>query len=144
LNESELQPPSARPAPDLPASGPRARPIVLVCEDEPALRELVRVSLGSAYAFLEAEDGEEAVDLLRSYRPDVLILDLMLPRRSGLEVLSQLRTDPSLGTVATIVLTAQPDYEHRARELGAARVVAKPFLPEELAATVRAVLEERR
>jgi DNA-binding response OmpR family regulator len=146
MTKSELQRPPPAEAPGRPVPGSAsARPTVLVCEDEPALRELVRVSLGEdVYAFIEAADGDEALALLREHRPDVLILDLMLPRRSGLDVLDELRGEPPLAYVGTIVLTAQPEYTRRARELGADRVIAKPFLPDELAAAVREVLEERR
>jgi two-component system, OmpR family, phosphate regulon response regulator PhoB len=146
MNKFELQPPSHATAPERPVRAPPwPRPIVVVCEDEPALRELVRVSLGEdAYTFLEAADGDEALTLLRTYTADVLILDLMLPRRTGLEVLAELREEPRTAAVATVVLTAQPDYADRARELGADRVISKPFLPDDLAAAVREVLEAER
>lgn len=143
MNEFEPQPPSTAPArePSQPVS-PRRQPTVLVVEDEPALRELVIVSLGEDYTFYEATDGDEALALLRAHQPDLLVLDLMLPRRSGLDVLEELlRTD---APTATIVLTAQPDYAERAEELGAERVIAKPFLPDELAAVARELLEKRR
>jgi DNA-binding response OmpR family regulator len=146
MNKFELQPPPPADAPVEPGQAPPCpRPVVVVCEDEPALRELVRVSLGEHdYTFLEAIDGDEALALLREYEPDVLILDLMLPRRSGLEVLAELRSDAQAAEVATVVLTAQPDYAERARELGADRVISKPFLPDDLAAAVREVLEAGR
>src|SRR5919202_6849611 len=117
MNKFELQPPPPTEAPVQPGQAPATpRPVIVVCEDEPALRELVRVSLGEhEYTFLEAADGDEALALLREYRPDVLILDLMLPRRSGLEVLSELREEPRAAGVATVVLTAQPHYATRAR-----------------------------
>jgi DNA-binding response OmpR family regulator len=143
MNDSELQPPPSHPPPaGREGSARQDRRVVLVCEDEPALRELVRVSLGDGYAFLEASDGDEALGLLRSDRPDLLVLDLMLPRRSGLEVLEELRR--TAAPTATIVLTAQPDYAERARELGADRVISKPFLPDELAAVARELLAEPR
>jgi DNA-binding response OmpR family regulator len=116
---------------------------VLVCEDEPALRELVRVSLEEAYAFVEARDGEEALEQLRVHRPDVLILDLMLPRLNGLEVLAELQGGHESEGVVTLVLTAQPEFGQRALELGADRVISKPFLPDDLAAAVRELLQQR-
>lgn len=141
MSESELQPPQRDPAPDTAgANADRRRPIVLVVEDEPALRELVRISLADGYTFVEAADGDEALELMRSQPPDLLILDLMLPRRSGLDVLEELLRSGS--RPATIVITAQPDYAERARELGAERVISKPFLPDELAAAVRELLED--
>src|ERR687885_1840172 len=121
MNKFELQSPPPANAPVQAGQAPASpRPVVVVCEDEPALRELVRVSLGEhEYTFLEAVDGDEALALLREYEPDVLILDLMLPRRSGLEVLAELPAEPQAAGVGTVVLTAQPDYAERARELGA-------------------------
>ena len=142
MTEFELQPPPPADAPGRPVPAPRCpRPTVLVCEDEPSIRELVRVSLEDAsYTFLEAVDGDEALALLRERGADVLILDLMLPRRSGFDVLEELRRELSDDAPAVIVLTAQPDYAARARELGADRVISKPFLPNELATVVRTVL----
>jgi CheY-like chemotaxis protein len=111
----------------------RARPTVLVCDDEPNLRELIRVSLGPEYAFVEAADGEEALELARSLRPDLVILDLMMPRLNGLHVLSELQTDPALAHTRVIVVTAQPAAEEEARAGGADGVIVKPFSPEEIA-----------
>ena len=69
---------------------------VLICDDEPSLRELIRVSLDGPYQFLEADDGEQSLELIRRARPDVVILDMMMPRRSGLEVLTAMRKDKDL------------------------------------------------
>jgi len=64
---------------------------VLICDDEPSLRELIRVSLVGPYRFAEADDGEESLEIARRLHPDVVILDMMMPRRTGLEVLAELR-----------------------------------------------------
>ena len=61
---------------------------VLICDDEPSLRELIRISLDGPYEFAEADNGEESLELARRLRPDVMILDMMMPRLSGLEVLA--------------------------------------------------------
>ena len=84
------------------------RPSVLVCDDEPNLRELIRVSLGPGYAVHEASDGEEALALVRSLAPDLLVLDLMMPRLNGLDVLARLKADPALERTRVLVVTAQP------------------------------------
>src|SRR5437879_13832884 len=81
---------------------------VLICDDEPSLRELIRVSLVGPYRFAEADDGEQSLELARRLRPDVVILDMMMPRRSGLEVLAELRRDAALARIAVIALTAHP------------------------------------
>jgi len=110
-----------------------SRPSVLVCDDEPNLRELIRVSLGPQYAFVEAADGEQALALARSLRPQLVILDLMMPRLNGLDVLSKLKADPELAATPVLVVTAQPASEEEARTKGADGVIVKPFGPEELA-----------
>ena len=66
------------------------RKTILICDDEPALRELIRASMDDGYEFAEASDGIVAIELAREVRPDMVILDLMLPRLSGLEVLARL------------------------------------------------------
>jgi len=109
------------------------RPSVLVCDDEPNLRELIRVSLGAGWSVHEAGDGEEALALARTLAPDLVILDLMMPRLNGLDVLSTLKADPALARTRVLVVTAQPASEVEAREHGADGVIVKPFAPEDLA-----------
>ena len=117
---------------------------VLICDDEPSLRELIRVSLVGPYRFAEADDGEESLVIARRLRPDVVILDMMMPRRNGLEVLAELRRDETLSGTAVIVLTAQPATRDEALQQGADRVMVKPFEPEQITAAVEEVLTERR
>ena len=116
---------------------------VLICDDEPSLRELIRISLDGPYEFVEADDGEESLELARSVRPDVVILDMMMPRLSGLEVLSALRQEEELADMRVIVLTAQPATREQALQAGADIVMVKPFEPERIAAAVEEVLEDR-
>ena len=117
---------------------------VLICDDEPSLRELIRISLKGSYRFAEADNGEESLELARRLRPDVMILDMMMPRLSGLEVLAELRQDEALSGTAVIVLTAQPGTREEALREGADRVMVKPFEPEQITAAVEEVLAERR
>ncbi len=116
---------------------------VLICDDEPSLRELIRVSLDGPYEFVEADDGEESLEIARRLRPDVVILDMMMPRRNGLEVLSELRREESLADTAVIVLTAQPATREQALQEGADVVMVKPFEPEQITAAVEEVLAKR-
>ena len=116
---------------------------VLICEDEPSLRELIRISLDGPYRFAEARDGEESLELARSLKPDVVILDVMMPRRSGLEVLAELRRDEEFADTRVIVLTAQPATREEALRGGADIVMVKPFEPEQIAAAVEEVLSQR-
>ncbi len=117
---------------------------VLICEDEPALRELIRVSLQGPYEFAEADDGEESLAIARRLRPDLVILDVMMPRRSGIEVLTELRRDEALASTPVIVLTAQPETREEALRKGADRVIDKPFVPDDISTAVEEVLAARR
>jgi len=116
---------------------------VLICDDEPSLRELIRVSLDGAYEFAEADDGEQSLEIARRLRPDVVILDMMMPRLSGLEVLAELRRDQELSDTRVIVLTAQPATREEALREGADVVMVKPFEPDQITAAVRDVLSKR-
>ena len=118
----------------------RSLTTVLICDDEPPLRELIRVSLDGPYRFVEADDGDSSLELARRERPDVVILDMMMPRRSGLEVLTALRADDELSDTPVIVLTAQPATREQALDAGANVVMVKPFEPEAIAAAVEEVL----
>ena len=111
------------------------RPSALVVEDEPPLRELIVVTLGSAFDCREAATGEEALELLRESVPDLVLVDVMLPGKSGIELLTEMRGDPALRHVPVIVLSAwqAPDVIERALHAGANRFVSKPFQVEELA-----------
>src|ERR671935_1699149 len=120
------------------------RPTVLICDDEANLRELIRVSLPPGYDVVEASDGEEALALARSLRPELVILDLMLPRLNGLDVLSKLKADPELTATPVLVVTAQPASEEEARANGADGVIGKPFGPEELAELAADLVGEGR
>lgn len=116
---------------------------VLICDDEPSLRELIRISLDGSYEFVEADDGEQSLELVRSVRPDVVILDMMMPRRTGLEVLSVMRQEEELKDTRVIVLTAQPGTREQALSAGADIVMVKPFEPGQIVAAVEEVLAQR-
>lgn len=116
---------------------------ILICEDEAALRELVRAILGPGYAFAEASEGAEALDLIRTLRPDLVVLDLMLPGKSGLEVLAELRSDTRSGETPVVVVTAWTHAEEAVLAAGADRFVSKPFEPELLQRIVEELLATR-
>jgi DNA-binding response OmpR family regulator len=119
-----------------------SRPTVLICEDEPQLRELIRISLGEGYDAVEVATVAEAEEALVTLRPDVALVDLMLPGGSGLDVVRAVRANEG-ATVPVVVVTAWATDEHRtaADEAGATAFVSKPFAPDELAAVVRRLLE---
>ena len=111
------------------------RPSVLVVEDEPPLRELIKVTLGDAFHCREAESGERALEMLLEDVPDLVLVDVMLPGKSGIELVAEMRGDPRLREVPVIVLSAwqAPDVVERALRAGADRFLSKPFQVEELA-----------
>ena len=120
---------------------------VLVVDDEDPILALIRYNLEKAgYRVLEAVDGREALTIAREERPDVVILDWMLPSLSGVEVCRQLRRDGELANTPVIMLTARAEERDRVRglEVGADDYVPKPFSPAELTARVRAVLRRIR
>lgn len=113
---------------------------ILVCDDDASLRELVRAVLGSHYHFIEAADGTEALAAAREFNPDLIVLDVMLPGLSGIEVLEQLRDDDELKHMPVVVITAWSHAEIEAQVAGADRFVAKPFDPDELSGIVAELL----
>jgi len=113
---------------------------ILVVDDEPNIREVVGLYLRrDGHAVVAAADGEEALELYRRTRPDLVVLDLMLPKLSGLEVCRRIQAERR---VPLIMLTARGEEEDRivGLGLGADDYVVKPFSPRELAARVAAVL----
>lgn len=110
--------------------------MILICDDEPALRELVRASMDDGFEFAEASDGIVAIELAKELSPDMVILDLMLPRLSGLEVLARLNEDERLKDVPVLVITAWNETREAVLAAGADDFVAKPFDPADLKAAV--------
>jgi CheY-like chemotaxis protein len=120
---------------------------VLLCDDEEVLRQLVRATLDNgAYSIVEATDGDESLELARRLQPDVIVLDMMMPGRSGLDVLDELRGDPKLASTPVIMLTARARQADReaAVAAGADRYLAKPFSPLELISLVEELLDGGR
>jgi CheY-like chemotaxis protein len=117
------------------------RKTILICDDEPALRELIRASLDDGYFFAEASDGLTALELAREVEPDIVVLDLMLPRLGGLEVLARLRADEDLREVPVLVITAWNETREDVLAAGAADFTSKPFDPDTLKASIERLLE---
>lgn len=115
------------------------RPKVLVVDDEPRMRELIRLYLAAEFAVCEAADGLAALRMWRSAEPDLVLLDVMMPNVDGWETLTRLREEAA---IPVIMLTARgevPDRVHGLR-LGADDYLVKPFDGRELVARIHAVL----
>ncbi len=116
---------------------------ILVVEDDPDIAELiVRYLQKAEFGVDRAANGRDALDAIVEHAPDLVILDLMLPQISGLEVCRRLRADPRTSAVPVIMLTARTEESDRivGLEVGADDYLAKPFSPGELVARVRALL----
>lgn len=119
---------------------------ILVVEDEPAIQELIAANLKLAgYSVLRAEDGEQAVALVRDEVPDLILLDWMLPGVSGVQLAKRFRMDERTRDVPIIMLTARSEEMDKVAglEAGADDYVTKPFSPKELMARIQAVLRRR-
>ena len=122
------------------------RQTVLLVEDEEPLRLVLRDLLErEGYIIVEAADGVQALDEVDRHAPDVIVLDLNLPRLDGYQVLTHLRARPSTATVPVLVLTAKGDEDSEVKvfESGANDFITKPFRPRALSARVRALLQKR-
>jgi DNA-binding response OmpR family regulator len=116
---------------------------VLVVDDEAPIRLLCRVNLEAEHMkVLEASDGDKGLELARAERPDVVLLDVMMPGRSGWEVAEELLADEATSGIPIIFLTARAEFRDRARglDIGGVDYVTKPFNPLELAPLVRELL----
>lgn len=123
------------------------QPHVLVVEDEDALAELLQYNLKKeGFRVSVAADGEEAMILVEERQPDVVILDWMLPKISGIEVCRRLRNRQETRNLPIMMLTARGEEADRIRGLdtGADDYIVKPFLMKELSARVRAILRRIR
>ncbi|MFC5736641.1 response regulator transcription factor [Sinirhodobacter huangdaonensis] len=115
---------------------------VLLIEDEPHIAEAIRFILGRAgwQVMLEA-NGAQALARIAELRPEAVILDLMLPGRSGLEILTDLRADPRLAATPVLMLTARGQARDReaAEQAGATAFLAKPFANADVVAALEAI-----
>jgi DNA-binding response OmpR family regulator len=122
----------------------REAPLVLVADDEDDIRSLVSFRLKRAgYDVITAADGEEALVLATTRLPDLVVLDMMMPKATGLEVMRSMREQSATKDIPIILLTARAQEADVARgfDAGADDYVKKPFSPQDLQARVQALLE---
>lgn len=116
---------------------------ILIAEDEPSILEALSFVLRRAgWTVQTVTDGEAVMNAVRRTRPRVLVLDVMMPKRTGFEVLKQIRADASTRALPVLVLTAKGQQQDRrvAEELGADRFVTKPYSNVDVIDTVRELL----
>ncbi len=119
---------------------------ILIVEDEPDILNLLHFNLQNhGYQAFSARDGEQALDLYQQVKPDLVILDIMLPGKSGLQVCKEIRTAAGGQETAVLLLTAKGEEQDRVLgfETGADDYVVKPFSPRELILRVQAILRRR-
>ena len=117
---------------------------ILIADDDEDLRLLVQVTLENpTYRILTAADGSKTLDVVQQCRPDLLILDWMMPGLNGCEVIAQLRQNPETATIPVVMLTAKDSSEahKQLNSLALVGYLVKPFSPLELIKKVREVLE---
>ncbi|MFJ8147668.1 response regulator transcription factor [Streptomyces sp. NPDC096048] len=139
--------PSAGPSTGSPAAPPPGTARVLVVDDDPTVAEVVAGYLDRAgYLVDRADDGPAALTRAAAHRPDLVVLDLMLPGMDGLEVCRRLRGQGPVPAMPVIMLTARGDEDDRilGLEVGADDYVTKPFSPRELVLRVESVLRRTR
>jgi DNA-binding response OmpR family regulator len=120
---------------------------VLVIDDEAPIRLLCRVNLeAEKMDVLEAADGESGLEIARTEKPDVVLLDVMLPGMDGWQVAERLVEDEATSLIPLVFLTARAELRDRARglELGGVDYITKPFNPLELAPVIEGLLERLR
>jgi DNA-binding response OmpR family regulator len=118
-------------------------PVLLVADDDEDILTLVQLRLSrSGYEVLVARDGEEALRLAREKQPDLAVLDWMMPKASGLEVLRAIRADAETHDIPVVLLTARASEAdiQEGLDAGADDYIAKPFSPQELAARIQVIL----
>jgi DNA-binding response OmpR family regulator len=123
-------------------SGPKRR--VLLADDDPALRRLIHTTLGTTdFELLQAQDGEEALQIAREQHPELILLDVNMPKLDGFAVCQRLKGAPETAAIKVVMLTARGADADRAkgRAAGADDYFVKPFSPVQLLNKVYALLE---
>jgi DNA-binding response OmpR family regulator len=128
--------------PDSPFPGEALGRSILIVEDEKEIRDLlVHYLRKEGFQPLVARDGEEGISMARREKPDLVLLDILLPKMDGLELLRKIRADRSIGRTPVAMLTAKGDETDRivGLELGADDYIPKPFSPREVVARIKAI-----
>jgi two-component system, OmpR family, response regulator MtrA len=120
---------------------------ILVADDDVDIRELIEFKLSTlGHEIVAVSDGAAAVDVCRDHKPDLAVLDVMMPGMSGLDAIRMIRSDEAMADIPVILLTAraQESDVETGFESGADDYITKPFSPRELASRVQALLSRSR
>lgn len=123
-----------------------AKTKILICDDDPLLLELMEFRLqAKGYKVVKAVDGAQALSLVGVEQPDIVVLDAMMPKSDGFEVLARIKNDPELSAIPVVMLTARKGEKDivSALEKGADDYLVKPFIPEELLARLARLVSRR-
>lgn len=117
---------------------------ILIADDEPNIRSLVSRMLGKDYIVIEATNGEEAIDIAKRQEPDLILMDLMMPKMDGYAACSSIKADQATKGIPVVMLTGVTHELNKsfAREMGADGYLSKPFNTDELLRQVKQVLGE--
>ena len=119
---------------------------ILIAEDEPDIRDLITFTLGFAgYEVVAASNGEEAVKLAREAIPDLILMDVRMPRLTGYEACAQIKEDPKTRHIPVIFLSAkgQDSEIQTGLQAGAAEYLLKPFAPDQLTSRIQSILSKQ-
>jgi CheY-like chemotaxis protein len=119
------------------------KPRLIIADDEASIRRLIGILLRS-YDLSEAQDGKEALEMIRESQPDLVLLDDMMPKMTGLDVIEAVRGDPMIASIPIILVSAKGQQAEIERGLqsGATRYLVKPFESQVLRASVAEVLQK--
>ncbi|MFC2059937.1 response regulator [Chloroflexota bacterium] len=117
---------------------------ILIADDETNIRALVKSMLGKDYIVIEASNGEEAVNITRSQKPDLVLMDIMMPKIDGYVACSKIKKDQATRAIPVVMVTGV-DYglnEELAMRIGADGYITKPFSLERMHSTINRLLEQ--
>ncbi len=122
------------------------KPLLLIVDDHPDIREIIQMQFTDTYRTLEAEDGDQALTLTLDKLPDLIICDIMMPGTNGITFLKNMRNHPAIGHIPVIMLTAKSEEKNRLNSLqiGADAYITKPFSRKELDIRVQKLIEKQR
>ena len=117
--------------------------VILIADDEENIVELIKLSLGDEYDYLVAKDGKQVMDIIKKKKPDLILLDIMMPAMDGYEVCTKLKQNPATKDIIVAMISAKKETEDilQGVDLGAIAYITKPFSPYDLQEKVKELLE---